>query len=204
MSCFLSSSTKEPRVASIFPLRPCNTERSTDKARRPLEHNLPLSPAMEQTMKFYISGYAERGGSPQKPLGVACLILPGNNFETRPTASPLRDIINGNQARLEAVRVALEWAKEAHTPPCVLRVQICSYYQYVTDTLNDLEKNSHTKWRFQGGSPMANRDVLQKIFDLESEIKQIGTVTYTLAVDEECRRAETACWQAIRRERQSS
>ncbi|KAI1828213.1 ribonuclease H1 [Xylaria intraflava] len=134
-------------------------------------------------MKFRVDG-ACRGNGYMGSIGAAacCLMRRDGSYFSRAEILPDYPTPTNQRAELQAMILALKWALEKYEELDLnprLAVEIYSDSQYA---VNCLDKWIYTwqrnGWRTQSGKDVANQDLIEEAADVESELEELGSVSY--------------------------
>jgi ribonuclease HI len=155
---------------------------------------------MVYIMRFYVDGGC-RGNGSASSIGAAAAVMKkrfnGSEIWTRELPSDWNDPPTNQQAEITAIIVALQVALEKYrkldgNPRVDLEIFSDSKYAIGCMT-NWIYKWSRNGWMNAAGNPVANQDLIREASDLDDDLRELGSVTYTWIPRSENQEADKAC-----------
>ncbi|KXS97048.1 hypothetical protein AC578_2866 [Pseudocercospora eumusae] len=153
---------------------------------------------MPYIMNWYVDGGCRRNGY-QGSIGAAAAIHIAKDGSYTPWTRELPSYSNPTNQRAEitAIILALEKTIEKSkglTFRPYLAVTIHSDSSYAVNCMNDwVHKWSRNGWINAKGHEVVNRDLIEEAYDLDNEVKELGSVTYKWISREQNALADQQC-----------
>lgn len=167
------------------------------------QNEMPLMPPCKWTFK--VDGGCRNNGRANAYGAAACCMMGQSTYEYKTQRLPSYPVPTNQRAELLAIILALEWALEEQQNVwqrngafTLIDVEIKADSRYAYNCLTVwLPTWQRNGWMNSHREPVVNRDLIEKAVDLERQVLQGGSVTYTWVPREENVEADRHCNEAM-------